>query len=66
MLSRYCCSRAGMTLPLEGAKQAAGEAANGQFFEVAGADHQAAGTDVGYVGPRVKAFLDSVAVQETV
>jgi hypothetical protein len=55
-----------MTLPLEGAKQAAGEAANGQFFEVPGADHQAAGTDVGYVGPRVKAFLDSVAVQETV
>jgi hypothetical protein len=36
MLSRYCCSRAGMTLPLEGAKQAAGGAANGQFFEVAG------------------------------
>ena len=46
--------------PLEGAKKAAEEAANWQFFEVPGADHQGAIADVAYVGPRVKAFLDSV------
>jgi len=52
--------------PLEGAKQAAGEAANGQFFVVPWVDHQGSIADVAYVGPRVKAFLDSVAVPETV
>jgi hypothetical protein len=52
--------------PLEGVKQAAGEATDGQFFVVPGADHQGAIADVGYVGPRVKAFLDSVAVPESV
>ncbi len=52
--------------PLEGAKKAAEEATDGQFFMVPGADHQGASADVGYVGPRVKAFLDSVAVPGSV
>jgi hypothetical protein len=52
--------------PIEGAKQATGEAENGQFFMVPGADHQGAIADVEFVGPRVKALLDSVAVPESV
>lgn len=46
--------------PLEGAKRAAEEAADGRFFVVPGADHQGAIADVEFVAPRVKAFLASV------
>ena len=46
--------------PIDGARKAAGEATNGQFFVVPGADHQGAISDVEFVGPLVKAFLDSV------
>lgn len=52
--------------PLEGAIKAAGAAANGQFFAVPGADHQGAISDVNFVAPRVKAFLDAVSVPGTV
>ena len=48
--------------PFEGAKKAAAAAANGQFFFVPEADHQGAIADVNFVAPRVKAFLDAVAV----
>ena len=47
---------------VEGSQQAANEARQGQFFAVPGADHMEACINVDFVGPRLKAFLDSVSV----
>lgn len=52
--------------PLEGAKKAAEAAADGRFFAVPGRDHLGAIGDVDFVAPRVKTFLDAVAVPGSV